>query len=82
MVQGGVANTFNPSTWEAEAEVVDLCEFKASLVYRLSSRTARAITQQNSVLKKPKQTNWGDGSSSGDLFPSADLSCCNFISIK
>jgi hypothetical protein len=28
----------------------DLCEFKANLVYRLSSRTARD-TQRNSVLK-------------------------------
>ena len=31
----------------------DLCEFKASLVYRASSRTARA-TQRNPVLKKKK----------------------------
>jgi hypothetical protein len=29
-----------------------ISEFKASLVYRVSSRTARAI-QRNSVLKKP-----------------------------
>jgi hypothetical protein len=33
---------------------VDLCEFKASLVYRVSSRTARA-TQRNPVSKKHKQ---------------------------
>jgi capsid protein len=34
---------------------VDLCEFEASLVYRVSSRTARA-TQRNPVLKnKTKQ---------------------------
>ena len=33
----------------------DLCEFEASLAYRGSSRTARAVTQRNSVLKKPKQ---------------------------
>jgi hypothetical protein len=31
-------------------------EFKASLVYRVSSRTARAI-QRNLVSKKTKQTN-------------------------
>jgi hypothetical protein len=33
---------------------VDLCEFKASLVYRASSRTARA-TQRNPVSKKKKK---------------------------
>jgi hypothetical protein len=41
-----VAHTFNPSTREAEA----------SLVYKISSRTARAI-QRNPVLKNKKQTN-------------------------
>ena len=30
---------------------VDLCEFKASLVYRVSSRTARTVTQRNTVSK-------------------------------
>jgi hypothetical protein len=35
---------------------VDLCEFKASLVYRVSSRIARA-TQRNLVLKTNKQAN-------------------------
>ena len=35
----------------------DLCEFKASLVYRVSSRTVKA-TQRSPVLKnKTKQTN-------------------------
>jgi hypothetical protein len=34
---------------------VDLCEFKASLIYRVSSRTARA-TQRNPDLKI-QQTN-------------------------
>ena len=33
----------------------DLCEFEASLVYRVSSRTARAVTQRNLVLKKKKR---------------------------
>jgi hypothetical protein len=33
--------------WQRQA---DLCEFKASLVYRVSSRTARA-TQRNPVSK-------------------------------
>jgi hypothetical protein len=40
-----VVHAFNPSTWEAEA----------SLVYRVSSRTARAI-QRNPVSKKQNKT--------------------------
>ena len=36
---GIVVHTFNPSTWEAEAGR----EFEASLVYVVSSRTARAM---------------------------------------
>jgi hypothetical protein len=47
-------HTFNASTWEAEAAG---SEFEASLVYRVSSRTARA-TQRNPVLKK-KNGGWG-----------------------
>jgi hypothetical protein len=43
-----MAHAFNPSTWEAEAGV------EASLVYRLSFRTARA-TQRNPVSKKKKK---------------------------
>ena len=39
-----MAHALNPSTLEAEAG--DLCEFEASLVYKASSRTARA-TQRN-----------------------------------
>ena len=46
-----MAHTLNPSTWEAEAGGF---EFEVSLVYRVSSRTARA-TQRNPVSKK--QTN-------------------------
>ena len=42
---------FNPSTWEAET---DRLGFKASLAYRVSSRTAR-VTQRNCIMKK-KQT--------------------------
>jgi hypothetical protein len=42
-----VVHTFYPSIWEAEAWI---SEFEASLVYRVSSRTARAI-QRNPVLK-------------------------------
>jgi hypothetical protein len=40
-----VAHAFNPSTWEAEISV-----FKASLVYKVSSSTAKA-TQRNPVSK-------------------------------
>jgi hypothetical protein len=46
-----VAHTFNPSTWEAEGRWIS--EFETSLVYKVSSRTARA-TQRNPVLKKTK----------------------------
>jgi hypothetical protein len=47
-----VAHAFNPSTWEAEAG--GSLEFEACLVYRMSSRTARA-TQKNPVLKNQKK---------------------------
>jgi hypothetical protein len=46
-----VTHPFNPSTWEAEAG--KFLEFEASLVYRVSSRTARAI-QKNPVSKQNK----------------------------
>jgi hypothetical protein len=49
---GVVAHAFNPSTWEAEAG--GFLEFEASLVYRVSSRTAKA-TQRNPVSKKAKK---------------------------
>ena len=35
---------------------MDLCEFKASLVYRASCRTVRAVTQRK-LVSKNKQTN-------------------------
>ena len=38
-------------------EPADLCEFKASQVYRVSFRTARTAVQRNPVLKTNKQTN-------------------------
>mgnify|MGYP007046044715 CR=1 FL=1 len=43
-----VAHTFNHSTWKQRQE--DLCEFKAYLVYSVSSRTVRD-TQRDSVSK-------------------------------
>ena len=46
-----VAHTFNSSTWEAEA---GRSEFEASLVYSISSRTARA-TQRNPVWKNKRE---------------------------
>jgi hypothetical protein len=46
-----MVHTFNPSTWESEAGKF---EFKARLVYRVSSRTARA-TQKNPVSKNQKK---------------------------
>jgi hypothetical protein len=47
-----VAHAFNPSTREAEAG--GSLEFEASLVYRVSSRTAGAI-QRNPVSKNQKK---------------------------
>jgi hypothetical protein len=47
-----VAHAFNPSTWETESDG-SLLSCKASLVYRLNSRTARA-TQRNPVSKNQK----------------------------
>jgi hypothetical protein len=58
ILQGVVAQAFNPSTWEAEAGEV---EFEASLIYRVSSRTARA-TQRNPVSKKKKKKKEKGGS--------------------
>jgi hypothetical protein len=46
-----VEHTFNPST--KEAEEVDLCEFKTTLVYIMSSRTAKDIVRP--CLKKEKK---------------------------
>jgi hypothetical protein len=50
MKPGVVALAFNPSTREAEA----VSEFQASLVYRVSSRTAKT-TQRNPVSKNQKK---------------------------
>ena len=47
-----VVHTFNPSTQEA-----DLCEFKASLVYRVSSSTARTIQRDRLCLEKQTKQN-------------------------
>jgi len=49
--QGAGLHTLNPNT--GRQRQADLCEFEASLVYRVSSRTARD-TQRNPV---SKQTN-------------------------
>jgi hypothetical protein len=35
----------------------DLCEFKASLIYKTSSRTTRAVTHRNAVMKNNKNNN-------------------------
>jgi hypothetical protein len=48
---GVVAHAFNPSTWEADRRI---SEFEVSLVYTVSSRTARAI-QRNPVSKNQKK---------------------------
>ena len=45
-----VVHAFNSSTWEAQRQV-DLSEFKASLGYRASSRTARTTQRKKPCLK-------------------------------
>ena len=64
-----VAHAFNPSSQETEAGG---SLFKASLVYRVSSRTAKA-TQINPVLKNQKQEKKrkkrGERSTSESFFP-------------
>jgi hypothetical protein len=52
-----VAHAFNPSTQEAEAGGFD---FEASLFYKVSSRTARAIWR-NRLKKKKKKKVFGRG---------------------
>jgi hypothetical protein len=47
-----VAHAFDPSTREAEEGRIS--EFKASLVYKVSSRTTRAIKTNPVSGKKPK----------------------------
>ena len=64
-----VGQVFNPSTWESEA-YHRISEFQASLVYRVRSRTARAITQRNPVSnnnnnKPSKQINKKAGKEKG-----------------
>ena len=41
MCQGMVAHAFNPTTWEADTGRSLSSEFTASLVYIVSSRTAK-----------------------------------------
>jgi hypothetical protein len=45
-----------PVLWRRRQRQEELSEFKASLVYRVSSRTAKA-TRRNSILKKQTQAN-------------------------
>jgi hypothetical protein len=47
------ADTFNPSTRQAESRWI--CEFKASLVYRVNSGTSKA-TQKSPASNKTKQS--------------------------
>jgi aromatic ring-opening dioxygenase catalytic subunit (LigB family) len=51
---GVVVHTFSPNAQEAEADGW-ISEFKASLVYKMSSRTARATTQRNLVSGRKKK---------------------------
>jgi hypothetical protein len=64
-----VAHAFNPSTREAEAG--GYLEFEASLVYRVSSKTARA-TQKNPVSKNKNKNKKKKKKRSASVFSSAD----------
>ena len=44
-----------PAFGKGKQSQVDLREFEASLGYKMSSRTARTVTQRNPVSKKKKQ---------------------------
>jgi hypothetical protein len=48
-----VAQAFSPNTQEQRQAY--LCDFKASLVYKVSSRTTKAITQKNPVSGERKE---------------------------
>jgi hypothetical protein len=50
---GVVAHAFDPSTWEAEARWIS--KFEDSLVYKVSSRTARAIYRETLSRKTKKR---------------------------
>jgi hypothetical protein len=64
-----VVHAFNPSTQRQRQ--TDFCEFEASLVYRLSSRTAKSFTKRNPVPKnKQTKRQYVRGSSLDILGPS------------
>lgn len=46
-------HTFDPAL--GRQRQADICEFRASLVYTVSFRTARAVTQRNPVSKKKER---------------------------
>ena len=46
-------HAFNPSTWKAEAG--KSLEFETRLGYKVSSKTARTVTQKNPILKNQKK---------------------------
>ena len=52
---------WNGGTNTQRRRQVDLCEFKASLVYRASTRTGSKATQRNPVLKNHKKTGIAQG---------------------
>ena len=59
-----VAHTFNPSTWGGRGRSIS--EFKASLVYRVSSRTAKA-TQRNPVSKNKTKNSEKESGEVGEV---------------
>ena len=64
----------------------DLCKFKASLVYRVSPRTAKAITQRNPISKNKTEQNkrkqnkgWGYRSEQRILSKGNSNGCCKAL---
>ena len=74
-----MVHTFNPSTWVAEAD--KFSEFEASLVYRMSSRTARAI-QRNPDSEKKKNLHYDSDVRTSTYFLSLSLSLSQMHSGK
>jgi hypothetical protein len=68
-----VVHVFNSSTWEAEAG--RFLSSRLSLVYRVSSRTAKAI-QRNPISKTNKQINKQKRKENEDAVLDTIFVCC------
>lgn len=53
-----VVHTFNSSSWE----IADLCEFRASLVYRVNSRPTMAVQTLSKTRQRKRSWGWREDS--------------------